>query len=414
MFKRNIKKTLESALFRSRVILLNGARQVGKTTLMLEFVKNGYNYITFDDEISYLAAKNNPVEFISKIEKPVIIDEVQRIPEIFLPIKRTVDLNQNPGKFLLTGSANPLLIPKLGDSLAGRMEIIDIFPLSQGEINGIQEDFIDEIFGNFKIKQKLNYSKKELYTKILTGGYPSVQNVTEETFNSWMRNYLNLILQKDIKDLAQIEKITEMPNLLKILASRASGLLNVAEISRDAKMITKTTHRYLALLETIFLINIQLPWSSNLTTRFIKTPKIYFLDSGLLSYILCHPELDSGSSPLKALIDNTLMGKIVENFVVNEIRKQATWNKKEIKIYHSRTTAGQEVDLILEDRAGNIVAIEVKNSEKIISDDFKGLKFLQEKLKTKFLRGIILYTGSDVISFDKELYCVPIPALWNM
>lgn len=407
IISRNIKDTLDRALSRSRVVLLNGARQVGKTTLVLELVKKKYTYLTFDDEITYLSAKENPVAFISKIEKPVIIDEVQRVPEIFMAIKRDVDKNQKKGNYLLTGSANPLLIPRLGDSLAGRMEVIDLFPLSQGELDGYKEVFIDNIFGDFKLKKSKSLSKKDLYTRIIKGGYPAVQSLEEQDHNAWMRNYLNLILQKDIKDLAQIEKLTEIPNLLKILASRASGLLNVSEVSRETKMVAKTVHRYLALLETIFLINLQLPWSTNITTRFIKAPKLYLTDTGLLSYLL-DINLD------KAISDTAYMGKIVENFIVNEIRKQATWSKKEIKIYHSRTTAGQEVDLILEDRSGNIIGIEIKNSEKIIKDDFKGLKFLKEKIKKKFLMGIVFYVGKEQLPFDENLYCLPISNLWEV
>ncbi len=408
MIKRNIEQTLEKALKRSRVVLLNGARQVGKTTLTLGIAnKKKYTYLTFDDEITYLSAKENISQFISGIEKPVIIDEVQRIPEIFLAIKRDVDQNPIPGRYLLTGSANPLLIPKMADSLAGRMEVINIMPLSQGEINNTKEHFIDKIFSNSKLTApKKKISKKSLYKKILHGGYPGIQNFDPEDSEAWMRNYLNLILQKDIKDLAQIEKLTEMPNLLRILAARSSNLLNVAEISRETKMVSKTVHRYLALLETIFLINTQHSWSTNISQRFIKSPKLYLIDSGLLAYLL-------DTNLEKALSNSTHMGRIVENFVVGELNKQATWNKTIIQNYHCRTTQGEEVDIVLEDRSGNIVGIEIKNSEKLKSDHFKGLKYLRDKVKHKFLKGILLYSGSSYLQFDKDLYALPINSLWE-
>src|SRR3990167_8794134 len=199
MFKRNIKETLEKALKRAPVVLLNGARQVGKSTLALEFEKtHGFQYVTFDDELIYLSAKNDPTAFINNIQKPVIIDEVQRV----------------------------------------------------------KENFIDTIFeGNFGkiyVDRNLALSKHDLIEKMLIGGYPSVQKIDEEDRQAWMRSYLNLILQRDIKDLAQIEKITDMPNILKILAYQAANLLNVAEVSRDVKMVMQTVHRYIALLETIF------------------------------------------------------------------------------------------------------------------------------------------------------------------
>ncbi len=409
MFKRNIKDTLKKALSRSPVVLINGARQVGKTTLAREFLKEkGYNYFTFDDEITYLSAKNNLTSFISDIPKPVILDEVQRIPEIFLAIKSDVDKNRIPGRYLLTGSANPLLIPRLGDSLAGRMEIIDLMPLSQGELLGKKEKFVDSIFNNNEsIKEpKQILSKKDLYEKILIGGYPTVQGLDDEDREAWMRNYLNLILKKDIKDLAEIEKISEMPNLLRLLASRISNLLNVAEISRDCKLVTKTTHRYLALLETIFIIYRQNPWYTNIGLRVTKAPKLYLIDTGLLSYLL-------DFNLERELKDSVQMGKTLENFIVSELKKQATWSKTIPEIYHFRATSGEEVDIVLENRSGQIVGIEIKNSEKIIKDDFKGLKFLQEKTKDKFLKGIVLYTGSQSLPFGENLYTLPINSLWE-
>lgn len=409
MFQRNIKPTLKKALLRSPVVLLNGARQVGKSTLALEFLKEGnFNYITFDDEMMYLAAKNDPTSFIESLEKPVIIDEVQRVPEIFLPIKIDVDNNRIPGRYLLTGSANPLLIPRLGDSLAGRMEIIDLMPLSQGEILGTVEHFVDLVFENKPIKAPdKKQSKRELYKKMIKGGYPSVQNVDEETEEAWMRSYLNLILQRDIKDLAQIEKITELPNILKLLAHRSSNLLNVSEVSRDAKMVAQTMHRYLALLETVFLIYLQPSWHTNLSLRLIKSPKVYLVDSGLLAYLM-------GINLEKALNNELLIGKILENFVVSELKKQITWSKTKPELYHFRTTGSEEVDVILEDRMGNIVGIEIKNSTKVLPQDFKGLKYLQEKSKNKLLKGIVLYNGSQVISFGPNLYAMPINSLWDM
>lgn len=409
MFKRNIKNTLKKALSRSPVVLINGARQVGKTTLAREFLKEkGYNYFTFDDEITYLSAKNNLTSFISDIPKPVILDEVQRIPEIFLAIKSDVDKNRIPGRYLLTGSANPLLIPRMGDSLAGRMEIIDLMPLSQGEISNKEEKFIDLIFKSdkpLKAPKKI-LSKKNLYEKLLIGGYPTVQHLDDEDREAWMRNYLNLILKKDIKDLAEIEKISEMPNLLRLLSSRVSNLLNVAEVSRDSKLITKTVHRYLALLETIFIIYRQNPWSTNIGLRFTKAPKLYLIDTGLLSYLL-------DFNLERALKDNTQMGKKLENFVVSELKKQITWSKTIPQIYHFRTTSGEKVDVVLENRSGNIVGIEVKNSERVTQEDFKWLKYLQEKTKNKFLKGIVLYTGSQTLPFGENLYALPINSLWE-
>jgi len=408
MFKRNIQTNLEKALARSRVVLLSGARQVGKTTLSMELTKNkNYTYLTFDDEITYLSAKSNITGFIADIKKPVIIDEVQRIPELFLAIKRDVDTNHEPGRYLLTGSANPLLLPRMGDSLAGRMEIIDLMPFSMGELNNTQESFIDMIFTQQKVNQpSKQLSKEDLYQQIIRGGYPSVQQLDAEGCDAWMRSYLNLLLQRDIKDLAQIEKLTEIPNLLRVLAARAANLLNVADVARDVKLVAKTIERYVALLEAIFLVNRQQPWSTNITQRFIKAPKLYLIDSGLLAYLL-------DTNLQKALTNSMHMGKIVENFVVGELKKQATWSKTTIKLYHCRTEGGAEVDVILEDRSGNIIGIEIKSNEKATQDDFKGLAYLQNKIKDKFLMGIVLHMGNQILPFGKNLYAVPINSLWE-
>lgn len=407
MLARHIKKLLQKALKRSPIVLLNGARQVGKSTLAHQVEpEHNFTYLTFDDEVIYAAAKNDPAGFIAQLTKPVIIDEVQRVPEIFLPLKIDVDNNRTPGRYLLTGSANPLLIPRLGDSLAGRMEIIELMPLSQGEIYHHQETFIDNLFLDQPLVQpKKHIARDELYARIIRGGYPSVQQTDTEDADAWMRSYINLLLQRDIKDLAQIEKITELPNLLNILAHRTSNLLNVAEVARDCKMVTQTVHRYMSLLETIFLITVHQPWHTNLSLRSIKSPKLYMIDTGLLCYL-------TGLTIERSKQEPVLMGKILENFIVSELKKAGTWSTTKPMFYHFRTTDGKEVDIILENRAGQIIAIEIKGSDTVGVNDFKGIKYLQEKVPDRFIKGIVLYTGSQMVPFGNNLFAIPIPYLW--
>jgi predicted AAA+ superfamily ATPase len=408
-FKRNCKPLLQKALERSPIVLITGARQVGKTTLARECAKErDFTYLTLDDETVYLAAKSDPNSFIAQLQKPVIIDEIQRVLELFLAIKIDVDKHQAPGRYLLTGSANPLLIPRLGDSLAGRMEIIELMPLSQGELIGITETFIDTAFNKEALfnRPKHALTKAELYHAVLTGGYPRIQNQNEEDGIAWMHNYMNLILQRDIKDLAQIEKLTELPNLLRILSARASNLLNIAEISRECKMVTTTVHRYMALLETIFLITLSKPWHSNIILRYVKSPKLLLVDTGLLAYLL-------GIDQNRALTESTQMGKVIENFITMELLKQITWSKTKPSLFHFRTADGKEVDIVLENRAGQLVAIEIKSASKVSPDDFKGLTFLQEKFPDKFIKGIVLYSGSEVVPFGNNLFALPINTLWQ-
>lgn len=405
-YKRNIKKKLEEALSRSPVVLLIGARQTGKTTLMKQIAEEkGYDYLTFDD-LSVLAAAESDVQgFIKNLPKPIILDEVQRVPEIFLAIKKEVDDNRAPGLFCLTGSANPLLIPRLSDSLVGRMEILELFPLSQGELLNQEEVFIDHLFNDQDFGNKLT-TREDLHRKIIIGGYPLVQNVTQEERDAWFNSYITTILYREVKDLTNIAGLSEFTRLLRLLAIRISTLLNISELSRSSGIASTTLTRYLSLLQAIFILYLQLPWSSNLSKRLIKSPKVSLIDSGLISFLL-NIEIYKNISPLIP------MGNILENFVLNELKKQASWCKTKVNLYHFRTTTGIEVDIILEDKKGEVIAIEVKHSDTISVRDFKGIKHLKEGLKDKFKQGIVLYTGSQIIPFSNGLKAIPVNALWN-
>lgn len=411
MYKRSLKPKLEKAFSRSRVILLNGARQVGKTTLMKEIcLEKGYFYLTFDDMAILSAAKNDPKGFIAGLQKPIILDEIQRVPELFLAIKMDVDTHQDKGRYALTGSANPLLLPKLGDSLAGRMEIFDLYPLSQGELHNTTEVFIDNIFdykfNPLSIKTK-EFSKQELYKAILKGGYPEIQNYDEEDRSNWFKSYVSTILDRDVRDISNIEGLSQFPLLLKLLASRPGTLLNVADLSRSIKSSNPTIHRYLTLLQTIFFIRYQQPWHANLGKRLVKAPKTYFVDTGLLSYLL-------GINLEGAMANPYLMGGVLENFVVNELIKQASWSKARVSFYHFRTSDGVEVDIVMENAAGEIIGIEVKSSSTVTTQDFKGLSYLAEELGDKFIRGIVIYTGTTSYPHSEKICALPISALWSV
>jgi len=407
MYKRNLAVKVEKALKRSPVVLITGARQSGKTTLIKSVgQERGYSYVSFDDVRYLSAAKSDPIGFIAGLQKPVILDEVQRMPELFLAIKQDVDEHRIPGRYALTGSANPLLIPRLGDSLAGRMEILELFPLSAGEIVGRQETFIEWLFNDDAPKAVIPIAKQDLYRTIITGGYPSVQTLNQEDRDAWFSGYITTILHRDVQELAQITGLTDLPRLLQLLATRVGNVLNVADISRTSGIATSTLHRYLALLQTVFLVNLQQPWSSNLGKRLIKSPKTYLVDTGLLSFLL---DLNLE----KAMVNPQPMGALVENFVQAELLKQATWNNVRMHQYHLRTQTGVEVDIVLEDASGKLVGIEVKNSQTVSASDFKGLMYLQEEAKSIFHRGIVFYSGSEIVPFGPNLYALPMSALWN-
>ncbi len=405
-FRRNSKPKLEKALKISPVVLLTGARQTGKTTLMNEVAQDrGYFSASFDDLSILSAAKADPMGFVARLPKPVILDEVQRVPELFLAIKYDVDQHREPGRFALTGSTNPLLIPKLGDSLAGRMIILTLLPLSQGELLGRKEVFIDRLFKGEVPYKADNLSRQELYERILKGGYPAVQAFGEEERRLWFNSYITALLQKDVQDLAHVTALAEFPRILQLLATRAANLLNVAELSRAVGIPNTTLHRYLSLLEALFIVCLLQPWSVNIGKRLVKSSKLYLIDSGILAYLL-------GIDTERAAIDGKLMGSIVENFVVMELKKQASWSTTQVQLFHFRTQTGVEVDLVLEDAAGRIIGIEIKSSSTVTQQDFKGLRYLQESAQERFMAGIVLYTGSQSIPFGGNFYALPITSLW--
>ncbi|MBI5346718.1 MAG: ATP-binding protein [Chlamydiae bacterium] len=409
MLKRHIKKILFEALEYMPVVLLRGARQTGKTTLVKSLLlEDGYKYISFDHIPSLMSAKNDPVGFISNLEKPIILDEIQRVPELFLPIKTDVDENRKPGRYILTGSADPLLVPKLGDSLAGRMRLLNLWPLSQGEILGIEENFLERAFSSAPILTRTNIpcSKKDLLERCFNGGYPAPLNMTKEQRQNWFNDYISLVLQKDLLDLSQIENITNVPNLLTLLASRVGGLLNTEELSRSLKLSSMTLARYMDLLKALFLIYLLPPWSSNLGKRITKSSKIYLTDTALQLYLL-NMDMDH------IIKDLNLWGKVIENFVILELLKQLSWTRLNIKMYHYREYSGSEIDVILEGPGKDLVAIEIKSSESISSDDFKGLRAFQGLVKEKFLRGFLLYGGNTVLPFGDKLTALPISSLWS-
>jgi predicted AAA+ superfamily ATPase len=410
MIKRSIESKLKRALKDSPVVFLNGARQVGKSTLVKSIGQaDARTYITLDEIANLSAASSDPSGFVNSHSKPLVIDEVQRVPELFLAIKAEVDRTRKPGRFLLTGSANVLLLPRLAESLAGRMEILTLCPLSQGEIEGKEETFVDALFGGGSLHFPAPaLSRTNLVKRIITGGYPEVlARESEERRNAWFGAYVTTILQRDIRDIAHIDGIAALPKLFSLLASRAASLLNIADISNSIAIPQTTLKRYLALLETTYLIKLLPAWSSNIGKRLIKTPKTLLSDSGLLVYLL-------GVDERYLHQQTTALGAVIENFAAMELTKQITWSSTQPQLYHFRTLRGQEVDLVLQDRRGRVVGIEVKSSSTVTANEFKNLKILAEIAGKNFHRGIVLYTGSTVVPFGERLHAVPIQGLWNL
>lgn len=414
MYIRNAAKALRAALADSPVVFLNGARQVGKSTLVQWLLENGHpaRYLTLDDAGVLSAASHDPAGFLAGLQGKVVLDEVQRAPALFLAIKREVDRQREPGRFLLTGSANVLLLPHLAESLAGRMEILTLWPLSQGELAQSTEGFIDALFAEPAAAWPHDFAAPEsraaLIGRILRGGYPEVVLRSEPARRAaWFGSYITTILQRDVRDLAHIEGLTSLPRLLALLAVRSASILNQTELSRSLGMPASTLKRYLGLLETTFLVQTLPAWSGNLSKRLVRAPKVLLNDTGLMGHLL-------GAGEERLAAEPDLVGPLLETFVIAEVRKQLLWNKSRCNLFYLRTQNGQEVDLVLEDAAGQVVGIEIKASSTVAAHDFAGLRMLAHDLGPRFRRGVVLYTGAETIPFASNLYAWPLAALWRV
>jgi predicted AAA+ superfamily ATPase len=407
MLQRHIEESIRSAMADTPVVLLNGARQTGKTTLVQAMAqKAGAQYFTLDDSATLALAAGDPAGFVRNLPGPVAIDEIQKAPALFPAIKLAVDRDRSPGRFLLTGSANIMTLPRLSESLAGRMEVIPLFPLSEGEISGRHEGFLERLFAGRFAKAGHGTEGNPITARLVRGGYPeAAQRRQENRRAAWFASYISTILQRDVRDLARVESLQALPNLLKLLAARTSGLLNLADLGRDAGLPHTTLTRYLALLETVFLVHRLPAWSPNLGKRLVKAPKLHLVDTGLACHLV-------GADSRRLGDDRPLQGRILETFVVGELRKQLSWTRPQIALFHFRTAAGAEVDVILEKPDGTVAGIEVKASATAGTADFAALKELQSQLGKWFLAGVVLYQGDQFVPFGDKLWLVPLSALW--
>ncbi len=412
MIRRHITDYLLQALEDTPVVLVNGARQTGKSTLVQSpevAVRHGRRYVTLDDPGVLAAAKHDPNGFIAGLTTPVTLDEIQRAPELFPTIKVAVDRRREPGRFLLTGSANMLLLPRLSESLAGRMEVLTLWPFSQGEKVGVREGFVDASFSahpKWLAGKSHAVPRDPLIRIVLAGGYPPVASrSTGARREAWFRSYLMTILQRDVRDIVNIADLTAIPQLLQLTASRVGGLLNFADLSRSLALPQTTLKRYFALLETTFLVELLPAWSGNLGQRLIHSPKVYLNDTGLLAHLL-------GLAVERLAVDAGLIGGVLENFVLMELKKQSAWSQTHPQLYYWRTASGQEVDIVLEDSAGRLVGVEVKAGATLGASDVRGLEALARSAGKRWIRGIVLYSGAEVVPFAHTLHGIPLPFLW--
>lgn len=407
MYPRHIARDFREALEDTPVILVSGARQTGKSTLVRMYA-NAESYITFDDPALARAATEDPLGFVQSLPRPVILDEIQVVPDLFRAIKFEVDRDRRPGSFILTGSANVLVLPKVSESLVGRMEVLTLWPLSQGELSAMREGFIDAAFG--KAPPQLGPSRmriRDIMGRVLEGGFPeAVGRANDRRVRAWFRAYSTTTLQRHIEDATHIDASGEMPKLLSLVASQAMGLANVAKMSRALEIPHTSLVRYLNLLRASYVVQGLPAWSPNLGTRLRKTEKLTLLDSGLVAY-LQNANLD------RLVVERELFGALLETFVFMELRKQLEWSDTLAHLYYFRTASGTEVDIIIESSDGRVVALEVKSSTGVDTRDLRGLQLLRDQLGDRFIRGILLYTGEHTLPFGDRIWAMPVDGLWR-
>lgn len=404
---RKARPIVEAELSDTRVVLISGPRQAGKTTLAREFADGDRPYITLDDIGTLDAAKSDPTGFIRGIDRAVI-DEIQRAPDLMLAIKESVDRDERPGRFLLTGSANLATVPTIADSLAGRMAVVSLLPFAQSEIRSTNGQLLDRLFaGDEPTIGKDALFGDDLMDVVLKGGYPEVlRRSTPARRTAWLEDYVSLILDRDVRDIANIDQFDRLPRLLNVLAEHAGQLVNHSSFGSALGLSSVTAQKYVAILERLFLVRTIAPWSNNRLSRLVKTPKLHFVDTGLLASLR-----EDDVETLRR--DRTRFGALLESFVVSELLKLASWSERRLSFSHYRTKDQEEVDVVLEDRRGRIIGIEVKASATVKSDDFKGLRQLQNAVGDSFVRGLVLHNHDRVTPFGEKLHAAPLSILWS-
>lgn len=405
MYKRLLDTRVREALSDTPVVLIVGPRRAGKTTLAQAVGGEDRTYITLDDQTVLDAARADPAGFIRGLDVATI-DEVQRAPELLLAIKKSIDEDYRPGRFLLTGSANVLTLPKVADSLAGRIETLRMLPLARAELEAAEPKFLEHLFERKHRSAKSPVLGDELLEIVLQGGFPeALSRGSERRRQDWARSYLASVLTRDLRDIADVEKLTELPKFVRFLAEHSGQLVNYSQFGSSINVSHKTSQRYVGLLEQVFLISTLQPWYTNAIKRITKTAKLHFLDTALLA-------ATRGLSLERVRKKRDLFGSLLETFVYSEVLKLMTATDMRLSAYHYRDQEMREVDIVLERDDGMIAGLEVKASATVRSSDFSGLRTLAEACGERFAFGAVLYDSGDVVPFGDRLAAVPISNLW--
>lgn len=407
MYKRLLDTRVREALADTPAVLIVGPRRAGKTTLAQAVGGEERAYITLDDQTILGAARADPAGFIRGLDVATV-DEVQRAPDLLLAIKKSIDEDYQPGRFLLTGSANVLTLPKVADSLAGRIETLQMLPLARAELEGTEPKFLEDLFEGQLRSVKKPVVGDDLLEVVLQGGFPeALSRGSERRRQDWARSYLTSVLTRDLRDIAEVEKLTELPKFVRFLAEHSGQLVNYSQFGSSINVSHKTSQRYVGLLEQVFLISKQQPWFTNAIKRITKTAKLHFLDTALLA-------ATRGLIFDRIRKNRDIIGSVLETFVYSEVLKLMTVSGMRLSAYHFRDQEMREVDIVLERDDGMIAGIEVKASATVRSADFNGLRTLAEASGDRFAFGAILYDSGDAVPFGDRLAAVPISSLWTM
>jgi uncharacterized protein len=407
-FPRLVAPRLRESIADTPAVLIHGPRQAGKTTLArLVGEPKGYRYLSFDDEAILAAARRDPVGFVAELPARVILDEVQRVPEIFTSLKAVIDARRSPGRFILTGSANVLLVPRLAESLAGRMGLLRLLPLSRCELERRPPRFIDALFAGRFSSRVVERLGSELVLLIVAGGYPAALGRRVATRRAaWYRDYVETQVQRDVRDLSRIHSLDALPRLLAVAAGHTASLINVADLAAPFQLTRQTIHDYVTLLERVFLLERLPAWHTNQLSRLVKRPKLHIGDTGVACALL-------GVDTKALAADRMLFGALLETFVFQELRRQSSGRAQPVEFFHYRDRDDFEVDIVLEQGRAGVAGVEVKAAASVNESDLRGLRKLRDATGARFKAGVVLYDGTATIPFGDHLYAVPLRALWE-
>jgi predicted AAA+ superfamily ATPase len=404
---RNAEPLVLEALADTRVVFVAGARQVGKSTLAQGIARSDHpaEEFSLDVRATREAALADPEGFVAGMRGPVFIDEVQRAPDLLLAIKRAVDRDATPGAFLLTGSANLLTARRVKDALTGRMETIRLWPLSQSEIRGGTSNFVDALFAaDPPHVVGAPVGREAFVATVAAGGFPEARAREGRRRTRWFASYLDTTLDRDLREISDARKLQEVPRMLRLLASQAANIISYRAIAARLDLTHDTVREYIGLLQTVFLVHVLPAWRPGIGAREVHAPKAYLVDAGLLAHLL-------GADERRIEADDQVTGKVLENFVVTEVLKHADWAVTDTSAFHYRQRE-DEVDLILESRTGDIVAIEVKAAASGDRRNVRAMEKLRDKAGTRFKVGVVVCTCEQTIPLGDRLWAVPLSGLW--